>query len=158
MDGVEHIPAHPIGNNEWQLIRSPLYATEVASGDTARILDEKTGSFEIINRNGNVCIQFYLDSTDADDKEATISIAKTITEKISCIGGTMDTITPGLIAFTVHLDVGFPAIEEIFQEALNCYPASEWQYTNVYDSQTGAPPNWWSQSVTTRSCSEKPQP
>jgi len=143
ISGVEHVPARRIGNVEWKLLRSPLYATEVASGDVIRVTNDETGEFEIVIRGGNVCVQFYLGKPYADDAEVTMKVADEIAQDIKPLGGSMDAQTPGLIAFTIPVDVGFPAIEAVFAEAEERYPGAQWQYTNVYDPVTGESLGWW---------------
>lgn len=141
--GVENVPARRVGSNEWQLLRSPLYATTVASGDTVKILNDETGTFEIVTRSGNVCVQFYLGESEADDAGATVAIADAIAPDVESLGGRIDAHTPGLIAFTVPVDVGFPTIEAICAAAVDRSAGAQWQYSNVYDPATGAPLGWW---------------
>jgi hypothetical protein len=142
--GAETVAARRVGEHEWKLARSPLYATGVAAGDVIRILDSETGAFEVVSRDGNVCVQFYLDDAAADDAQATSQAADTIARDLRCLGGSLDAHTPGLIAFTIPVDVGFPAIEGVFAAAVERYPGSQWQYSNVYDPVSGAPLGWWS--------------
>lgn len=141
--GVEHVPARQLRNGDWELLRSPLYATQVAAGDVVRILDSETGTFEIVTRGGNVCVQFYLHDRDADDAQATEKVARDITRDIASVGGRLDGQTPGLIAFSIPVRVGFPTIEQIFAAAVRRSPGAQWQYTNVYDPKTGVPLAWW---------------
>jgi hypothetical protein len=141
--GVEQVPARRIRDDEWQLLRSPLYATKVAAGDVIRVTNQDTGEFEIVARGGNVCVQFYMGASDVDDAEATMRAAKTIARDIEPLGGSMDAQTPGLIAFTLPVDVGFPAIESVFAAAAERHSGAEWQYSNVYDPATGDPLGWW---------------
>jgi hypothetical protein len=141
--GVEQVPARRISGSEWQLLRSPLYATEVAAGDVIRVTNPDTGAFEIVVRGGNVCVQFYLRESDVDDAEETMRVARAIARDVETLGGSMDGHTPGLIAFTIPVDVGFPAIEKVFAAAVERQPGAEWQYSNVYDPATGDPLGWW---------------
>jgi hypothetical protein len=142
--GAEHVPARRISDAEWQLLGSPLYATEVAAGDVIRVTDHDTGAFEIIMRGGNVCVQFYLGEPEADDAEATKWVASELAPDVESLGGSMDAQIPGLITFTIPVDVGFPAIERGFSAATEQHPGAGWQYSNVYDPATGDPLGWWS--------------
>lgn len=141
--GAEQVPARRISDAEWQLLRSPFYATEVAAGDVVRLTNHDTGEFEIVVRGGNVCVQFYLGESGIDDAEATMRVAMTLARDIEPLGGSMDAQTPGLIAFTIPVNVGFPAIERVFAAAVERHPGAEWQYSNVYDPATGDPLGWW---------------
>lgn len=141
--GIEQVPARRISDIEWQLTRSPLYATEVAAGDVIRVINHDTGEFEIVARGGNVCVQFYMGASDVNDAEATTRAAQTIAREIEPLGGTMDAQTAGLIVFTIPVEVGFPAIEGVFVAAVERHPGAEWQYSNVYHPTTGDPLGWW---------------
>lgn len=145
--GVEHVPARKVGDNEWQLIRSPLYAKDVARGDVIRVLDRDTGAFEIAERAGNICVQFYLSEHDADDAEKTEMVAKAIASDLASIRGQVDGQTRGLIAFSIPVEAGFPSIERVFEAARLQYPGAQWQFSNVYDSETGQPLAWWKDST-----------
>lgn len=141
--GVEQVPARRISDDEWQLLRSPLYATRLAAGDIIRVTNHASGQFEIVQRGGNVCVQFHMGASDADDAEATMRAAQAIARDIKPLGGSTDAQTPGLFAFTIPVDVGFPAIERVFTAAAERHPGAEWQYSNVYDPTTGDPLGWW---------------
>lgn len=93
--------------------------------------------------DGNVCVQFYLGAAEADDGEATARAARAIATDVASLGGALDAQTPGLIAFTIPVAVGFPAIEAIFAGAVERHPGAAWQYANVYDEATGDPLGWW---------------
>jgi hypothetical protein len=141
--GVEHVPARKLQDGEWELIRSPLYATQVAAGDVIRILDSETGTFEIVARGGNVSVHFYLCEHDADDAEATARIAKDIAPDIAELRGRMDGQTAGLIVYSIPSGAGFQAIEKVFEAAVRRHLGAQWQYCNVYDPRTGEPLRWW---------------
>lgn len=143
--GVEHVPARRVRGGNWELLRSPLYAMTVAAGDVIRITDDEIGAFEVVARGRNVCVQFYLGANDADKAETTTKVANTIALDIGSLGGRVDAQTPGLIAFSIPIDAGFPAIEHVFDAAIRRHPGSQWQYSNVYDPTTGEPLGWWEQ-------------
>jgi hypothetical protein len=141
--GSELVPARPLGDDLWELIRSPLYAMQVASGDVVKVLDPESGTFEVMKRGGNVCIQVYLGPREADDSEATTSIAEAIRRVIEPLGGRIDAVTPGLISCTLSIAVGFPVIESMFNAAASGSVGAQWQFANVYDPVTGEPLGWW---------------
>ena len=141
--GAEYLPARRIRNNEWLLLRSPLYAMGVAAGDVVNVLDSEAGEIEIVTRGPNVCVQFYLREQDANDAQATEAVARLMELSMASIGGRVDGKTPGLISFTVPVAVGFPVIEQIFEDSVRRFPGAEWQYSNVYDLNSGEPIGWW---------------
>jgi hypothetical protein len=141
--GFELVPATREGSGCWRLIRTPLYATEVAAGDVIRMIDSEKGTFEIIKRGGNISVQFYLGAHSADDVRATEKVAEEIEADLATMGGRVDGTTAGLVVFSIPCEVGFAAIEKIFQAASSHYVDSQWQYGNVYDPVTLAPLLWW---------------
>lgn len=141
--GGEYVPASKLGDDEWEIIRSPLYATDVASGDIIRITNSVVGSFEIIRRGGNVCVQFYLGEGETDDAIATSGLAEKIKILVAPLNGRVDAITPGLISLTIPVAAGFQEIEGVLEVALEKSPGAQWQYANVYDSISGEPLGWW---------------
>lgn len=130
--GVERVPARRLANGDWELLRCPLYALHVAAGDVIRILDVKTGLFEIVTRGANVVVQLYLGERDADDAQATAKAAADIEQVIASFGGRMDGQTAGLIVFCVPIKAGLAAIEEVFEDAIRRFDGAQWQYGNVY--------------------------
>jgi hypothetical protein len=141
--GVEYVPARKLRGGQWQLICSPLYATQIASGDVIKILSSEAGTFEIIHRGGNVSIQFYLAESEADDVQATETVAREIAQSIAILGGRLDGQTAGLIVCTIPVKASFPAIEEVMEAAVRRHPGAQWQYCNVFDPDTGEPLRWW---------------
>lgn len=145
--GVELVPAQSLGDNNWLLLTSPLYALQLAAGDTIKITDHETGKFEIVARSGNVAIQFYLPEDETDNANATANVVKKLTPEVIALAGRLDGQTAGLIVFTIPITAGFAAIEKIFDRAASEFSGSQWQYSNVYDVKTGEPLRWWEQQV-----------
>lgn len=141
--GTEEIPARRISEKVWEITRSPLYATELAAGDVVRVVDDATGEFEIVSRGGNVCVQFYLAASEADDAVATKREVAALREQLQPLGGRIDGYTPGLIALTLSAGIGFSVIEELLSIAVARRKGAQWQYSNVYDPTTGEPLGWW---------------
>jgi len=141
--GVELVPAQRLSDGNWLLLRSPLYALQLAAGDTIRVVNSNVGTFDIVARGGNVAVQFYLPENESDDLEATAKVASRVTPAVVRLGGRLDGQTAGLIVYTIPVNVGFSAIEDVFAAAVGEFPGSQWQYANVYDATTGEPLGWW---------------
>ncbi|MCD2515607.1 DUF4265 domain-containing protein [Massilia sp. G4R7] len=139
--GVEKVSAHQLEEGIWLLLRSPLYAMGLAAGDTIRILDHEVDAFEVVARGGNVAAQFYL--AEWGDPRVTAEAASSITSMVVAAGGRLDVHTTGPMVYTIPIETGFPAIEQIFAEAVDAFPGAQWQYANVYDLIAGEPLNWW---------------
>lgn len=141
--GVELVPAHHLGVGRWLLLRSPLYALQLAAGDTIQIANNEAGTFEVVARGGNVAVHFYLPESELDDPQATTNMAKKLVPKVAALGGRLDGQTSGLMVFTIPVDASFPVIEGVFSTAVREFPGAQWQFTNVYNMTTGEPLCWW---------------
>jgi hypothetical protein len=141
--GVESVPAQRLGANNWLLLRSPLYALQLAAGDTIKITNQEAGTFEIVARGGNVAVQFYLSEGESNDVHATANVAGKVTPEVVGLGGRLDGQTAGLIVYTIPIAAGFPAIESVFERAASEFLGAQWQYSNVYDDRTGESLRWW---------------
>ena len=141
--GGEYVPACQLSDDTWELLNSPLYAIGLASGDIIKVTNPESGSFEILKRGGNICIQFYMGATHANDLAVTRKVAEEIETQIHSIEGKVDGVTAGLISCTLTVEVGFQLIESIFEALVHESVGAQWQYANVYDFKTGEPLNWW---------------
>ena len=112
--GAEEVPALQRAGNVWELLKSPLYATQVAAGDLVKVLQAEHGTFEIVRRGGNVCVQLFLASDQADSMEFTNKVADFLEKKLRLIDGRVDGQTPGLVSCTVPVAAGFGKIEKVF--------------------------------------------
>lgn len=141
--GVELVPAQLLTDGNWLLLRSPLYALQLAAEDTVRVAVNEAGAFEVIARGGNVAVHFFLAESESDDLHATARAANGLAPEIARLGGRLDGQTPGLIVYTIPVKAGFSAIENVFAAAVSEFPGAQWQYANVYDVATGEPLGWW---------------
>lgn len=141
--GVESVPAQYIGDKKWLLLRSPLYAMQLAAGDTIMPSAKEAGAFEVISRGGNVAVHFYLPESDLDDSEATKAAADDLAPRVAKLQGRLDGKTLGLMVFTIPIAATFSAIEDLFAAAVSERPGAQWQFANVYHPTTGEPLRWW---------------
>jgi hypothetical protein len=141
--GVESVPAQYIGDKKWRLLRSPLYAMQLAAGDTIMPRANEAGAFEVISRGGNVAVHFYLPESELDDSEATKAAADDLAPRVAKLQGRLDGRTLGLMVFTIPIAATFSAIEDLFAAAVSERPGAQWQFANVYHPATGEPLRWW---------------
>lgn len=125
----------PEGN--FQLVRSPAFIRGLASGDIIK-LDAEGQQFEIVQRSGNLTIAVY---SRADIR----SLSEALTPELEKMGGSLDIETPRMLVYSIHVSLGFKAIEELLNKHLKAAAGDAvWQYGNVYDPADGQTPlNWW---------------
>jgi len=141
--GAEDVPARRRDGELWELLKSPLYATEVAAGDIVKVINSEHGTFELVRRGGNVCVQFYLAAEQADSAESTRRVVEFFERELKPVGGRVDNQTLGLVSCTIPAAAGFGTIENIFSGAVEVFSGAQWQYGNVYDPSSGEPIGWW---------------
>ena len=123
-------------NNTYRLLRSPLFVMGVACGDLIEMLNNNPGRFRVRERSGQVAVRVLC----RDDIAA---LAEQLTPEVEQLDGTLDVQTPRALVYSIHVAVGFSEIERVFDATVAASAAAQWSYGNVYDTETGAPLNWW---------------
>ena len=119
------------------LLRSPLFARNLASGDRVKVLNSATAEYQLEERSGNLSIRVFC-------KEDINPLAESLTPALEKIDGTLDLQHERALVYSIHYSIGFPEIEDTLNDALEDYPYAVWYYGNVYDPEDGATPiGWW---------------
>lgn len=131
---VEKIQVEAEGQRA-RVTTSPAFIKGLARGDLIQF-DAQTQQFELVEHSGNLSIRVISKTSIAPLQEA-------MTADLEKLGGQLDTATPRMLVYSIHVSCGFNTIEDI----LNRYvrpPESVWFYGNVYDPEDGQTPlNWW---------------
>ena len=132
---IEKLPVQIDEHDQCTLIKSPAFVKGIAAGDLIK-LNEDTKQFEIIKRSGNLCVRVF-------SRGDIGALADALTGEIEKLGGALDTETPRMLVYSIHVSCGFAAIEEILNRHIQG-ENSAWIYGNVYDPNDGVTPlNWW---------------
>ncbi len=124
----------------YRLIKSPLFVSGIAAGDQIKLLDESPGAFKLICRGGNLAIR-VLSKADVAD------LARELVPAMETLGAVLDIESPRALVFSIHVSIGFNAIEEVLNQWTDG-TLSVWQYGNVYDTDEHSTPlNWWNESA-----------
>lgn len=133
---AERLQVKALPDDKLQLVRSPGFVKGLASGDVIK-LDGDTGQFEIIQHSGNLAVTVF-------SRDDVIALSETLTPEVEKLGGQLDLETDRMLVYSVHVSLGFKAIEELFNKHLGDRKQAVWQYGNVYDPADGQTPlNWW---------------
>ncbi len=133
---VEKIPVIENEDDTLQLVKSPGFVKGLASGDTIRFLKD-SGQFEIVKRSGNLAISVFC----RGDIEELID---GLVPELEKLGAELDTETPRMLVFSIHVSCGFKNIENILNDHVGDFSDSAWIYGNVYDPADGVTLlNWW---------------
>lgn len=133
---AEKIQVSVLDNGDYQLVRSPAFVKGLASADIIKF-DVKDQSFEIVKHSGNVCIRVFA-------KEDMTTLAQDLTAEIEKLGGELDIQNDRFAVFSIHVSIGFKAIEALLNDLVGEDTESAWFYGNVYDPKDGVTPlNWW---------------
>ena len=115
---VEFITDTP---HHFRLMESPLLTRNLASGDVMRLINPDRAEYELL--------------TDIEQR---------LTPEFEKIGGGLDLQTTRGLVYTIHVSIGFKAIESLLNEACKDYPEVVWYYGNIYDAEDGTTPlEWW---------------
>jgi hypothetical protein len=133
----ETIFVEQLAANRYRVRVSPGLLQGLAAGDELALTPEEAPGFRVLQRAGNVSVQFFW-------KGDLAGCAQELTPRVVALGGWLDAQATGLLVFTFPLAVGFPAIERLLGAAEQQYPGCAWMYGNVYDPIDGETPlNWW---------------
>ncbi len=135
---LEKLPVVPgPEKNSLKLLRSPLLVRNLAAGDLFRLHDGDGGSFSLLQRGGMLCIRVFA-------PEGIDRLEWSLTPEVEKLDGSLDLKTPRALVYSLHVNIGFAAIETLFDNAMANFPGSVWYYGNVYDPRDGVTPlNWW---------------
>jgi hypothetical protein len=114
-----------------RITRSPGLVLGLAAGDLVRI-DRATGSFELLQRGGNLAVQVYGPHEVVDEATA----------GIRALGGRLDGRAPDLTVFTVPAAEGIGGLSAVLDELADRHPAVEWDLGNAY-GEDGELLRWW---------------
>lgn len=132
---IEQLQVRINEDNNYQLVRSPAFIHGIAYGDTIAV-EEGQKRFKLLKHSGNLAIRVFCRGDSA-------ALADQLTPQLEKLGGALDTETPHILVYSIHVSCGFTTIEKILNSA--CDGAnSVWYYGNVYDPDDGRTPlNWW---------------
>lgn len=135
----EELPALRKGEHVYELLSSPGLALNLARGDLINIEDPDSPAV-VIKRGGNFCINLYAEHIDAD------TISRLEAEVNNSLGGTLDGVYRGNLAFSVPARSGREKIREVFNKFKE-ETGIEWYYSNVYknfnDLDDDTLLDWW---------------
>lgn len=135
----EELPALRKGEHVYELLSSPGLALNLAKGDLIDIKDSSSPAV-VLKRGGNFCINLYADNIEAD------KISKLEHEVNILLGGTLDGVYRGNLAFSIPARSGRDKIREVFNRFKE-ETGIEWYYSNIYknfnDLDDDTLLDWW---------------
>jgi hypothetical protein len=138
---TEEVLVERVDGGRYRLLRSPGLVLGLAAGDVFEV--KAGGAFEVLSREGNLCIQIYVPGEGAEEIE---SAAR---HEMESLGGRLDGKATGQLVFTVHVSAGFGPVQEALGRLMSQFDDVEWYYGNVYEPHDGVTPmNWWKATPT----------
>ncbi len=133
---VERLQVKVNDDDTCQLVKSPAFVKGLASGDTIKF-EADSSEFSVVKRSGNLSIRVI-------SRGDIYALSDKLTPELEKLGGELDTETPRLLVYSIHVSCGFTAIESILKRYLGGEADCTWNYGNVYDPRDGQTPlNWW---------------
>ncbi|MGA1055026.1 MAG: DUF4265 domain-containing protein [Pseudohongiellaceae bacterium] len=125
------------GTDRVRLLKSPLLARNLAAGDILKVINPSTAEYELERRSGNLCVRLFR-------KHRLEALEEFVTSAIEKLGGSLDLQAERALVYSVHVSLGFTAIESLLNRASEKFSDTVWYYGNVYDPEDGTTPlNWW---------------
>ena len=125
---LESVPVYVLEKaGHFEIKKSPLFVRNLAKGDIIHIDRQNPDRFSLIERSGNLALRVFRKS-DLDILE------NSLTPEVEKLDGTQDIKTERALSYSFHVNLGFAAIETLFDNAMARYPDSVWYYGNVYDA------------------------
>ena len=123
--------------NTIRLLKSPLFARNLAAGDKIKVIDAESAEYELVQRSGNLCVRVFR-------RHQIEALAEFLSPEIEKLGGSLDLQTDRALVFSIHFSIGFTSIEALLNQAVAEYPDTLWYYGNVYGPVDGTTPLlWW---------------
>lgn len=129
------------GDNRFQLLKSPVFVRGIARGDVIERQGSPEGAFRVIERSGNLCLRIL--TRQSFREPALDPLRQALVAEIEKLGGDLDIDEPQVLVFSVHVAIGFDAIETLLNRLLAGHAEVAWFYGNVYDADSGEPLDWW---------------
>ena len=119
----------------YALAEAPLFA---AAGrlDVISLIGDN-GDYQVVTRSGNLTIRFV-------SKHPIPLVLDEYRVEFEKMGAEISNVSERFFSITAHVSLGFNTIEHLLGEAIKAFPESAWAYTNVFDSDSGEPLQWWS--------------
>lgn len=119
-----------------RVLNSPALVENLAAGDVICLAHD--GTFDMVERGGNLCVQF------CRSKEPNADAESVLTDSVRGLGGRLDAAGKGVLVFTVPVRrTSFQVVEAAFNTAVANSPGASWMFGNVYAPGTEQPLNWW---------------
>ncbi len=121
----------------YEILQSPLFIRNLAKGDIIAVKPDTPDHFTLIQRSGNLAIRVF-----RKDDLGALELA--LTPEVEKLDGSLDLQTQRGMSYSLHVNLGFAAIENLFDNMMASFPGTVWYYGNVYDPADGTSPlNWW---------------
>jgi hypothetical protein len=134
----EQVPALALGqHNRYRLLQSPLFVNGVASGDVIELMQRNPGRFRMCERSGLLAVRVLC-------RDGVAALAEELVPALEKLDATLDVQSERALVFSIHVAVGFSEIEQVLEPLVQAADAT-WSYGNVYDTDSGAPLDWWEQ-------------
>lgn len=125
----------------YELVHSPLFVRNLAAGDVFRMDKDRGAHFSVLKRSGKLAVRVF-------SKASIEALAEELTPKVEKLDGSLDITTERALAYSLHVNIGFSAIEALFDDVMSRYPDTVWYFGNIYDPRDGVTPlNWWDEFI-----------
>ena len=137
-DVREAVTVKRVTKDWFEVTHSPGLVLGIAAGDVIKLHTADTGSFDVVQRGQNLCIQIF--KGEPFSKSQRDQFARRMQE----IQGRLDAESANELVFTVPVRLGFAAVESLLNSLVSDCQDCRWYFGNVYDPTDGVTPlSWW---------------
>jgi hypothetical protein len=134
---LEKLPVKLLGDGQFELERSPLFVRDLAAGDIFTCHEDNPADYRVLRRSGNLAIRLFRKSGIAEVEDY-------LTPEVEKLEGSLDLNSERALVYSLHVNIGFGPIEQLFDGAMAKYQDCVWYYGNIYDRNDGVTPlHWW---------------
>lgn len=134
---MEKLPVALRDQDQFELLRSPLFVRDLAAGDFFTCEQDNPADYRVTRRSGNLAIRVFR-------KDGIDEVEEFLTPEVEKLEGSLDLKTDHALVYSLHVNIGFGPIEQLFDGAMAKFHDAVWYYGNIYDRADGVTPlHWW---------------
>ena len=139
---LEQLHVYILGKDaHYEIKQTPLFVRNLARGDIISVDPQRPEIFKVLERSGNLAVRIFR-------KQGLDDLEPSLTPQVEKLDGKLDLQTARGLSYSLHVNLGFAAIETLMDNAMAAFPGAVWYYGNVYDPADGVTPlNWWSSFI-----------
>lgn len=133
----EKVRAEIVSDESYRALHSPLFVRGLARHDLFTMARGGGGRFTLKEHSGFLALRLFR-------REHIDQVDEWLSPQVEKLDGIRELRSPNALVYSLHVNIGFSAVETLFDNAASQFMDCMWYYGNVYDPRDGTTPlNWW---------------